>query len=70
MEEWVIDSSAGTVPVPLFHFLHLLHHLLFSLPSPLRISCPPPRFYGVHALFLDDYIDRVGGWVEAREVVA
>lgn len=40
-EEWVIDSSPGTVPMPLFHFLHLLRppllrHFLYLLlhPSP------------------------------------
>lgn len=71
MEEWVIDSSPGTVPMLLLHFLHLLHHLLLLPPPSLpQTSCPPPRFYGVRALFPDDYIDRVGGWVGAREDVA
>lgn len=64
MEEWVIDSSDGTVPI-----------LLLSRAVPRRVWSVlffrrPLRVVLRGSWMPDDYIDRVGDWNEARKVAA
>lgn len=77
MEEWVIDSSAGIVPVYILvlvprvaPFASLPSHLpsfFFFSSSPRHVS---PRIVVRGSWMPDDYIDRVGGWSEASKVAA
>lgn len=74
MEEWVIDSSAGIVPVYTCSCSTGCSVRLSSVSSSSFFSSSPrhvsPRIVVRGSWMPDDYIDRVGGWSEASKVAA
>lgn len=75
MEEWVIDSSAGIVPVYTCSCSTDCSVRLSSVSSSSFFFLFPPRHVSPRIVVRgswmpDDYIDRVGGWSEASKVAA